>query len=304
MRPVRVDAAARSTPDLAHQRGRLEAVSAAERAPLDAVSACLEPHQQPGDRPAMARTAGSRVRARRWGRGCRPYGSGWPGSTAAATRRAGTGRARPASRHQAASTFCGSSSVPTADSSRFEWEDAAAMQSTCCNSHPRVPGVPQSVRRWARAASRAARVCAMSASHARRSARSSCAGILLWRRRVAVPARECVEGILDAGDHAGAAAFNPLQQRAQRRVRSCPGRLGPGLATRPAVRVQPLDVAQEQSAVQVGQSTEGTRLACELGERLDVEATACGWSTRRRCRHGSRTPRPEPGAHPRAGPAR
>ena len=42
-------------------------------------------------------------------------------------------------------------------------------------------------------------------------------------QRVAVPARECVERILDAGDHAGAAAFNPLQQRAQRRVRSCPG---------------------------------------------------------------------------------
>ena len=144
-------------------------------------------------------------------------------------------------------------------------------RSTCCSSQPRVPVLPLSVSRWARAAVAGSAylcdVCLACPQDRAQFVRRHLAA----RRRVAIPPRERVEGVLDAIDDSGAATFEPLQQLAQRRVCTCPARLGPGLAARPALRVEPLDVAHEQVAMQVGQSRERTRLAGKSVEGLDME---------------------------------
>ena len=85
------------------------------------------------------------------------------------------------------------------------------------------------------------------------------------------------EGVIDAGDQVGPTPLKPSQQLAQ-----CPidGGLrgeGPDPAVGTALRVEPLDVANQHRAVQVGDRSEGLRFGGEPGEgqyRLPVRGDA------------------------------
>ena len=99
---------------------------------------------------------------------------------------------------------------------------------------------------------------------------------LAWRYRAArlavtVAPGKRVERVLDTGDEARAATFEPLKQRAQGTVGARPGGFRPGPTTGPALPVQPLDVAHQQVAMEAGQSGNRARLTSEPGEGLDVE---------------------------------
>ncbi|MBK7424624.1 MAG: hypothetical protein IPJ48_16900 [Propionivibrio sp.] len=128
--------------------------------------------------------------------------------------------------------------------------------------------MPSFIDRCAVAPSRVTRICAMSVSHAFQDRpQLACWHLAAWRR-ITVPPWERVEGVFDAGDDSGAAAFKPLAGVCAAWCILARLDLVQGLAAGPALYVQPLDVAHKQSAMHVGQRHEAHPTRWQTGRVL------------------------------------
>ena len=96
-------------------------------------------------------------------------------------------------------------------------------------------------------------------------AKLACCQRRAWGR-VATPPGEGREGMVNAVDQIGTAAFEPAQQLAQGTVGVGTRGDGPGRAVRASLRVEPFDVAHEHASVQVRERPDGSRLGREAVE--------------------------------------